>query len=231
MRQIRSWYDNPDIASLSQIDLSLINFPAITICHDGNTRMSIADRLYNSIEESSPKGRKLRNWLIKGALSEEMRENCVTKKCLFEYYWDHCTELYSVKDPYCMFLDAFYGYLNSTQNTAKNYTESIFQELLDVENTSEFFKEKLEEIEKNQDEFERQNLNENLDKTSDEWVYLETIGRLFRQLNEKPLKNPLSFSRTINDQFENPSKTEIDEILDYFRLPNMNVNLMTLSHF
>ena len=69
-KQINSWSDNPVIASQFKLTLDQIEFPAVTICHIGNSPFNVADRIYNQVEENSPKSRQIRNLLLKQAVSK-----------------------------------------------------------------------------------------------------------------------------------------------------------------
>ena len=57
--QIQSWKMNPIISTRKRIDLSEVELPAITFCHQGNTRTEITDRLIQAADEKSPKFRQL----------------------------------------------------------------------------------------------------------------------------------------------------------------------------
>ena len=49
--QIESWSLNPIISSRKWVKLSEVDFPAITFCHQGNTRLEFAERLLSSADE------------------------------------------------------------------------------------------------------------------------------------------------------------------------------------
>ena len=66
--QFESWKSNPTISSRKWIDLSEVNAPAITFCHQGNTRMEVADRLLQGAGDNNVKIRKLRNRFLKHAV-------------------------------------------------------------------------------------------------------------------------------------------------------------------
>ena len=63
--QLESWKRNPTISSRKWVDLSEVPFPALTFCHQGNTRMEVAERLLEAADESSPKVRHFKSWLLK----------------------------------------------------------------------------------------------------------------------------------------------------------------------
>ena len=56
---------NPIMSSRKWVDLSEIDFPAITFCHQGNTRMEIAERLMQVADEDSLKLRTIRSSFLK----------------------------------------------------------------------------------------------------------------------------------------------------------------------
>ena len=45
VHQVRSWSLNSILSNTEWVDLMDVDFPAITFCHQGNTRMAIAERL------------------------------------------------------------------------------------------------------------------------------------------------------------------------------------------
>ena len=63
--QVSSWKDNPVISSKTWIDLSEVDFPAVTLCHQGNTRLTGAERINNAMRDKSPKIRQFRNLLLR----------------------------------------------------------------------------------------------------------------------------------------------------------------------
>ena len=65
-----SWNLNPTISSRKWIDLSEVVAPAITFCHQGNTRMEVADRLLQAAGDNSVKVRKLRNRFLKHSVEK-----------------------------------------------------------------------------------------------------------------------------------------------------------------
>ena len=68
--QFESWNLNPTISSRKLIDLSEVEAPAITFCHQGNTRLEVADRLLQAAGENSVKVRKLRNRFLKHSVEK-----------------------------------------------------------------------------------------------------------------------------------------------------------------
>ena len=68
--QFESWNLNPTITSRKWIDLSEVEAPAITFCHQGNTRLEVADRLLQAADENSVKVRKLRNRFLKHSVEK-----------------------------------------------------------------------------------------------------------------------------------------------------------------
>ena len=66
--QVSSWKDNPVISSKTWIDLSEVDFPAVTLCHQGNTRLTGAERINNAMQDKSPKIRQFRNLLLRSCV-------------------------------------------------------------------------------------------------------------------------------------------------------------------
>ena len=73
--QIESWSSNPIIVSRKWVDLPEVEFPAITFCHQGNTRLEVADRLLQAADEKSPKLRALRSQFLKHSLEYLVEKN------------------------------------------------------------------------------------------------------------------------------------------------------------
>ena len=73
--QIESWSSNPIIVSRKWVDLPEVEFPAITFCHPGNTRLEVADRLLQAADEKSPKMRALRSLFLKHSLEYLVEKN------------------------------------------------------------------------------------------------------------------------------------------------------------
>ena len=63
--QFESWNLNPTISSRKLIDLSEVEAPAITFCHQGNTRLEVADRLLQASGDNNEKVRKLQKRILK----------------------------------------------------------------------------------------------------------------------------------------------------------------------
>jgi hypothetical protein len=68
--QFESWNLNPTISSRKLIDLSEVEAPAITFCHQGNTRLEVADRLLQAAGDNNGKVRKLRNRFLKHSVEK-----------------------------------------------------------------------------------------------------------------------------------------------------------------
>ena len=73
--QIESWSLNPIIASRKLIKLSEVDFPAITFCHQGNTRMELAERMLNVADQKDSKVRQLRSLFLKNSVEFMMKKN------------------------------------------------------------------------------------------------------------------------------------------------------------
>jgi hypothetical protein len=68
-----SWNLNPTISSRKWIDLSEVDIPAITFCHQGNTRMEVADRLLQAAGDNNVKVRKLRSKFLKHSVEKLLK--------------------------------------------------------------------------------------------------------------------------------------------------------------
>ena len=72
-----SWNLNPTISRRKWIDLSEVEAPAMTFCHQGNTRLEVADRLLQAAGENSVKVRKLRNGFLKHSMEQLMHSQVI----------------------------------------------------------------------------------------------------------------------------------------------------------
>ena len=68
--QFESWNSNPTISSRKWVDISEVDAPAITFCHQGNTRMEVADRLLQAAGTNNKKVRKLQNRFLKHSVEK-----------------------------------------------------------------------------------------------------------------------------------------------------------------
>ena len=84
--QLESWKRNPTISSRKWVDLSEVPFPALTFCHQGNTRMEVAERLLQAADESSPKVRVFKSWLLKNTVEYFMQ--------YYTYYYEVLNSIY-----------------------------------------------------------------------------------------------------------------------------------------
>ena len=51
--QFQMWNENPWLSTKADVDLSQLNYPAITFCSDGATKYAVAERLGNYIDPAS----------------------------------------------------------------------------------------------------------------------------------------------------------------------------------
>ena len=58
---IETYSLNPIMANRKWVDLSEIDLPAITFCHQGNTRLEVAERLLQVADEDAEKVRTIRS--------------------------------------------------------------------------------------------------------------------------------------------------------------------------
>ena len=77
---------NPTISSRKWVDLSEVEAPAITFCHQGNTRMEVADRLLQAAGDSNVKVGKLQNIFLKHAVEKLLRLESLKSYGLFEQF-------------------------------------------------------------------------------------------------------------------------------------------------
>ena len=64
-KQIEIFGMNPIMSNRKWVDLSDIDYPAVTFCHQGNTRFEVAERLLEAADEKSSKSRQIRSIFLK----------------------------------------------------------------------------------------------------------------------------------------------------------------------
>ena len=72
--QIRSWHLNPIMSTRKWVNLSEVDFPAITFCHQGNTRLELPERLVKAAGNNGSKIRRLRNLFLKTSIGYLIRK-------------------------------------------------------------------------------------------------------------------------------------------------------------
>ena len=77
---IETYSLNPIMASRKWVDLSEIDLPAITFCHQGNTRMEVAERLLQVADEDNEKVRTIRSIFLRYAVDYFVQMKSYTGK-------------------------------------------------------------------------------------------------------------------------------------------------------
>ena len=135
--QIESWSLNPVISSRNWVDLAKVEFPAITFCHQGNTRMEVVERLIQAADESSLKIRHLRSVTLKNALEYLIQDpktyvqypstisNNYYKKCTQESTGYDCIG----NDCLCRHYNIAFGFAKDHNLTIEEIYEKIYHDL------------------------------------------------------------------------------------------------------
>ena len=110
--QIRSWHLNPIMSTRKWVNLSEVDFPAITFCHQGNTRLELPERLVKAAGNNGSKIRRLRNLFLKtslGYLFSSLDNVYLTdpKDLSYAYNYD-CSN--SSPSPFCYIYGNVFGY-------------------------------------------------------------------------------------------------------------------------
>lgn len=145
VRQIESWSLNPIISSRNLVDLSKVNFPAITFCHQGNTRMEVVERLIQAADENSLKMRQLRSAVLKNAMEYLIQNvaNFILEPRNYEQYADAISDKYYKKcsqysteyhcignDCLCRHYNIAFGYAKAHNLTMEEIYEKIYHDLV-----------------------------------------------------------------------------------------------------
>ena len=64
-KQIEIFGMNPIMSNRKWVDLSDIDYPSVTFCHQGNTRFEVAERLLEAADEKNSKSRQIRSIFLK----------------------------------------------------------------------------------------------------------------------------------------------------------------------
>ena len=92
--QFDSWNSNPTLSSRKWVDLSEVDAPAITFCHQGNTRMEVADRLLQPAADNNVKVKKLRKKFLKHSVEKLLRTESIDSRGSFELYPSAIKKIY-----------------------------------------------------------------------------------------------------------------------------------------
>ena len=138
--QIQSWNMNAILSTRKLVDLSKLKLPAITFCHQGNTRTEIADRLMQAADESSPKLRQLRSLILKLSFEFmiESQQNMGYPETIQGYYNNLCFPSTGRRCEDCICKNFNFGYAYGKENklTMKQLYEKIFVDVVKEDNIS-----------------------------------------------------------------------------------------------
>ena len=148
--QFESWNLNPTISSRKLIDLSEVEAPAITFCHQGNTRLEAADRLLQASGDSNEKVRKLRNRFLKHSVEKLLQVESMKwgKDSRFEQDPPKIKKIYKGKchqdsadsacqDCLCDIYDVAFSFAKKHNLTIDELYEKVFLDLNAQDNTSD----------------------------------------------------------------------------------------------
>ena len=148
--QFESWKST--ISSRKWIDLSEVDAPAITFCHQGNTRLEVADRLLQAADENSVKVRKLRNRFLKHSVEKLLQAESMDwewgKNSRFEQDPKKIKAIYKEKchqdsadsacqDCLCDIYNIAFSFAKKHNLTIDELYEKVFLDLNAQDNTSD----------------------------------------------------------------------------------------------
>ena len=116
---VKSWQNSRILSTRKWVNLSEVDFPAITFCHQGNTRLEFADRLVKAANDKGPKIRRLRNLFLKTSVEYMISSlpDYFQKAQNISSFYQFCLN----SNPYCDTLHNVFGYAKD-----KNMTVELF---------------------------------------------------------------------------------------------------------
>ena len=241
--QIETLCMNPTLSSRKWVDLSEINLPAITFCHQGNTRMEIAERLLQATNGKSSRDKELRNIFLKESVHFFLQMDSNDFKGKYVQYASEISSNYKrecqlsnvddqCNDCMCNYYNVGFGYAKDHNLTMGETYEKILSELKNEDDISIGLTKIWSNMANSSGKY---NITEHLDSSSEEWLIFENIDVLFSIAGKTQLKMPMNFGKMLMQMIGptipfNLKTKNFDEIYNFFSLPNNELNLMTISH-
>ena len=149
-------------------------------------------------------------------------------RCL-SFYDDHCIVCPSL----CDYYNIGFGYAKDHNLTMEEVYDKIFD---DLKNEEEIQSGLVNIWNKMANSSGKYKINEFLDPSSNQWIFMEKVDLLFSIVANVSLKMPINFDRSLMEiigfmgGLEPVKQEELDELHNFFRLPENELNLMTISH-
>ena len=239
MHQVQSWNLNSILSNSKWVELSEVDFPAITFCHQGNTRMAIADTLLQAADEKTSKIRQLRSIILKNTVEYLIKtrySDSQTSKDISGFYHAYCSPS-QCENCWCTYIDIGFGYAKDQNISVKEVYDEIYTDLIAENEISPGF---INIGSKMANLSGRYNISETLTPKSIQWQYLDKISVLLGILPQKELKMPINLDRTLMEQLQTKGyllnhktqwkQQDIDQLYSFFILPDSELNLMAISH-
>ncbi len=133
-KQVNSWQENPTLTTRHFMDLSQIDFPAVTFCPRGNARMNVAERLIPLLPENSTKFKEL-NFLLHKAFTDRYYENL---RSTYDDYKSSCLNEISRKFfRHCLTYEVAYKYALFANQTLPALINALLEKMIEMpENAS-----------------------------------------------------------------------------------------------
>ena len=240
--QIRSWHSNPIMSTRKWVNLSEVDFPAITFCHQGNTRLELPERLVKAAGNNGSKIRRLRNLFLKtslGYLFSSLDNVYLTDPKDLSYAYNYyCSN--SSPSPFCYIYGNVFGYAQVHNISIEQVYKEIYNELVDEDDITDGL---IKIGSKFSNPSSTYNISEYLSSESKDWMHLQRADALLREVPEASLKMPMRVTRSIMQQIPNRvnvftalekepewKSDRLDEFHDIFKLSASQLNLMAISH-
>ena len=244
--QIRSWDLNPIMSTRKWVNLSEVDFPAITFCHQGNTRLELAERLVKAAGTKGTKIRKLRNLFLEtsvgyliSSLDTVYHDQPKDISFVYNYYCSSSSPM-----PFCNLYDSIFGYVQVNNISIEQVYKEIYNELVDEDDITDGLIKIGSKFENSSSSSSSTyNISMHWSPMSNDWLYLQKAGTLLSFVPEASLDMPMRMARSIMQQIPNKvnaftllknepewKSDTLDEFHDFFMLPNSQLNLMAISH-
>lgn len=227
--QIRSWHLNPILSTRTLVNLSEVDFPAITFCHQGNTRLELAERLVKAAGSNGSKIRGLRNLFLEtsvgylnSSLDNVYHDQPKDVSFVYNYYCSGSSPI-----PICNVYGHVFGYAQVHNISIEQMYKEIYNELLDEDDITDG----LIKIGSKFANSSSYNISKHLSPQSNDWLYLQKADTLLRKVPEASLEMPMRVARSIMQQIPNTvnaytalknepewKSDRLDEFHDFFKL-------------
>ena len=237
--QIKSWHLKPIMSTRKWVDLSEVDFPAITFCHQGNTRLEFVERLVKAAGSNGSKIRRLRNLFLETSveylisyLDKVYMDQPKDVSFVYNYYCPGTSP-----PPFCNTYGHIFGYAQVRNISIEQVYKEIYNELVNEEDITDGL---IKIGIKFANSSATYNISNHLSPMSKDWLHLQKADTLLNFVPKALLEMPMRVTRSIMQQIPNRINVflqqpewkldRLDEFHEFFMLPNDQLNIMAISH-